>query len=68
MPPGQRMVELICRAAMLDNVEGIAKSAALPDPSRPLQAARLSALTDLHKQVHDIASALKAHMQPGNDT
>ena len=38
------------------------------DQSRPLQAARLSTLTDLHKQVLDKASALKARMQLGSDS
>ena len=63
MLPGQRMVEFACRAAMLDNAEGIAQSTARLDPSRPLQAARLDTLQDLHRQVLDKAAALKTHMR-----
>ena len=67
MPPGQRMVEFACRAAMLDNAEGIAQSTARLDPSRPLQAARLNTLQDLHRQVLDKAAALKTHMRRSSD-
>ena len=68
MPPGQRMVEFACRAAMLDNAEGIAQSTARLDPSRPLQAARLHTLQDLHRQVLDKAAVLKTHMRRRSDS